>query len=138
MTFLLDDPVGLFEQAVLGGLGIRPVTRGLARNLYFDLPLTPAQQVDFGVATDDHYRALRQVLVGDDERREMEQQGPRPPQVAEALRELRERVKELDRALASGPELTALVKKYAPTYKGVVFNCSNDLLNKGLNQKVGR
>ena len=122
MTFLLDDLSGLFEQAVLGGLDIRPVTRDLVHNLYFDLPLTPAQQVDFGVETDDHYRALREVLIGDDEYREIEKQGPQPPQVAEVLRELRGRVKELDQALASGPGLTALVEKYAPTYKGVVFS----------------
>ena len=40
------------------------MTETVAVSLVLDARLTPSQRFDFGVATDDHYRALRAALDG--------------------------------------------------------------------------
>jgi hypothetical protein len=89
----------------------RRITVRLICNLSLDLPLTPAQLNDFGVASDDHYRALRAVLDA------VESGGLR--QVGE----------ELDHAMCNGQALTKLVQKYAPEFKALRFETSWDELH---------
>jgi hypothetical protein len=98
--------------AIFAGSGVRPVTVRLICRLALDLPLTPAAINDFGVATDDHYRALRAVLDA------VEPGG---------LRQLGE---DLDRAMGNGPALTKLVQTYAPEYKALRFETSWDDLHR--------
>ena len=95
-------------------LKLRPITRHLAIALLFDLSLTPPELVDFGVDTDNHYRALKAVLLG----------GLASADARSAVHQtdqaLCERVKELDHAYGHGPRLNALVRKYAPAYAQMV------------------
>ena len=51
----------------LEGLPIRPVTKNLVNNLILDRPLSPAQITDFGVDSEDHYRALKTILLDGEE-----------------------------------------------------------------------
>ena len=88
---------------IFAGSGVRPMTVRLLCNLALDLPLTPGAINDFGVATADHYRALRAVL-----------DAVKP----EGLRQLGQ---ELDQAMCNGPALTKLVQKYAPEFKALRF-----------------
>ena len=89
--------------AEFAGAKVRPMTLALIWNLLMDLPLTPAQSNDFGVATRDHYRALNAVIH------------------AEHPLGLRGFGEELDRAMGNGPALTKLVQTYAPQYKALRF-----------------
>jgi hypothetical protein len=102
---------------------VRLMTQRLMANLMFDLPLTPAQRDDFGVETDDHYRALKAVLFNDKEDSEEATE-------AEIQLELEKRLVELDRACGNGPALTALVKKYAPEFAGITFKTFYDVLRQ--------
>ena len=95
--------------SIYGDAKLRPVTRKLLNNLSLDLPLSPAQITDFGVETDQHYRALRGVLFSE-----------------ERSVDLSEIAEQFEEALGNGPKLTALVEKYAPEYKGVVFKTDYD------------
>jgi len=105
----MDDAGGLSAKlsdtilGVLEGLPLRDTTRHMVCNLLLDLPLSPAQQDDFGVYTPDHYRALRAVLE---------------PTVG---RPLRDAAVELDRCLGNGKALGKLVRKVAPDYADVRF-----------------
>jgi hypothetical protein len=106
----------LFEE-----LKIRPMTRHMATSLFFDLPLAPPELCDFGIDTDNHYRALKEVLFES------------PASDEESIDDhkvyatLCERVKELDQAYGNGPMLNVLVRKYAPAYAQVVhFHTSWD------------
>ena len=63
---------------------MRDTTKHMICRIVLDLPLTPAEQDDFGVYTPDHYRAIRAVLV------------PRTE------RTLRDAAVELDRCLGKG------------------------------------
>jgi hypothetical protein len=87
----------------LAGLPLRDTTKDMICRIVLDLPLTPAQQDDFGVYTPDHYRAIRAVLV------------PRTG------RTLRDAAVELDRCLGKGPALNKLVCRIAPEYADVNF-----------------
>ena len=49
------------------GLAIRPLTQKLVSHVLLDLPLTPAMLVDFGVDSENHYRALKEVLYVEEE-----------------------------------------------------------------------
>jgi hypothetical protein len=109
------------DQLGLGPLEIRQTTRGLVNNLLLDLPLTMAQCDDFGVATANHYRALRALLLYEPEGGVLS-----PEEVLKAG--LRERILELDAALGSGRKLTELVRKYAPQYN-LTFETIWDGLN---------
>lgn len=95
----------------LFGSHIRPMTAHLIENLLLDRPLTIAQCDDFGVATPDHYRALRAVFETDD------------------MADLRKRSEELDQALGSGKTLTKLVHTYAPAYRSLTFQTVWDELH---------
>ena len=102
---------------------IRPVTQSLVNHLYFDLPLTPPQITDFGVTSDDHYRALHTVLF--DHRGE-----DRPETVQDIEAHTHARTLLLDDALGNGPKLNALVKLYAPEYADrVTFETSWDVMD---------
>lgn len=103
---LVDDIMAKF----FVGSSVRRMTVRLICKLSFDLPLTPAQLNDFGVASDDHYRALRAVLK------------------AEESGGLRQVGEELDQAMCNGPALTKLVQKYAPEFKALRFETSSDEL----------
>lgn len=84
----------------------------MIKNLFFDLPLSPAQIDDFGVKSDDHYRALKALLLNDTRDNVQEQ----------SIIELTaNKFKELDEAIGNGEKLNALVEKYAPAYTEVVF-----------------
>jgi hypothetical protein len=111
------------------GRPLRPVTQNLMSNLAMDLPLTPAQINDFGVATAMHYRALRAVLFNDEVGSELDE--------VEIQRVLQRRLAELDQAWGNGPALTALVKKYAPQYVGITFVTPYDLIRE-LEGKLGQ
>jgi hypothetical protein len=104
------------------GLAIRPLTQKLISQLLLDLPLTPAMLVDFGVDSENHYRALKEVLS-------VEEEG-HPDQderviAAQATERLRQRIVELNAAIGNGTMLNALVKKYAPQYTNTVQFCTS-------------
>lgn len=91
------------EEALFGSEKLLPVTRSLVSRLLLDLSLTPAATVDFGVDSDDHYRALKNVVFN-------------ALEVGSAV----ELGKELDQACGNGLRLEALVRKYAPVWADVV------------------
>lgn len=115
MTNNLDDAMEQLVDDMMAqyfvNSSIRRLTVRLICNLSFDLPLTPAQINDFGVASDDHYRALRAVLN------------------AEESGGLRQVGEELDQAMCNGRALTKLVQKYAPEFKALRFETSWDELH---------
>jgi hypothetical protein len=78
---------------------------------------------DFGVDTAAHYRALRAMLINDPVREDFDPDDP-----VQTRQELRKRILELDQACGNGPRLTALVKKYAPQYRAIIFTTSWDVL----------
>lgn len=81
---------------------VRPVTERAYMALMLDVPLSPAAMTDFGASTTEHYAALQAAVR------------------AGATRN------DLDAALGSGRELTALVKRY--TGRDLVFTTAWDLL----------
>jgi len=83
-------------------LFVRPVTERAYMALMLDVPLSPAAMTDFGAPTTEHYAALQAAVR------------------AGATRN------DLDAALGSGRELTALVKRY--TGRDVAFTTAWDLL----------
>lgn len=108
-------------EAVIADLTIRPLTKRLITNLLWDLPLSVPEMADFGVASPDHYRALRAMLVTDSPTVEVQTK-------AAIQRDFRQRVTELDYAYGNGPRLTVLVKKYAPQYGQLTFQTTWDEL----------
>jgi hypothetical protein len=118
--------VGLFSD-----LPIRPLTRRLVERLLFDLPLSPAMMVDFGITAAAHYRALRHALCAAQVEVEADAHDE-----GDGLCGLRKRIVELDRALGHGPRLTAFVRKYAPhTADPVRFHTAWDTLYGRSNRK---
>ena len=98
---------------------IRPATRRLVGNLTLDLPMDPPLMTDFGIDSDNHYRALRAVLFNEDH-----EETP-----AEAEETANKRMQFLDDAHGNGPRLNALVKLYAPEYADhVKFETSWDVI----------
>lgn len=97
---------------------VRPMTKCLVENLLLEMPLSPAQTVDFGVDTQAHYRTLQMMVLnalGKATRNDF------------TLAALRQVMIELDQALGNGPKLNALVKQYMPTYApSVHFHTSWD------------
>lgn len=93
---------------------VRPIVEDLVMNLLLGAGLTPAQRADFGIATDDHYRAMRDAI---DE--VVETQGMWPL------------LRELDAALGDGAKLTAFVKRYAPHWGGIQYTTALDGLPRG-------
>ena len=134
-TILVDDFIETWEEKMFEGLELRPVTQRLVRNLCWDLPLTPAGLNDFGVETADHYRALRAILFVDYESGDMDKQGKEPRAGDEAIQEVKRRIMELERAYGNGPQLTALVKKYAPHYRAITFSTPWDIINAGMGEE---
>jgi hypothetical protein len=108
---------------VTAGLNIRPLTQRLVNQLCLDLPLSIPMTTDFGVDTAAHYRALRAILINDPVREDFDPNDP-----VQTRQELRKRIVELDQACGNGPRLTALVKKYAPQYRAIIFTTSWDVL----------
>lgn len=99
---------------LFGDLPIYPVTRHLVERLLFDLPLSPAMVSDFGITSEDHYRALKEAVFATPERVEVDE-------VGEVLAsDLRQRLVALDAALGHGKKLTAFVARYAPHFAGQV------------------
>ena len=89
----------------------RPMVENVVMGLLLDSGLTPAQRTDFGITSDDHYRALRDAAEEFIETRGM---GPL--------------LTALDRALGDGPKITAFVRQYAPHWSGIVFTPPLDAL----------
>jgi hypothetical protein len=115
----MSDLITEINEGIFQELELHPVTRHLVERLLWDLPLTPAQCTDFGVVSENHYRALRAVLVDNAEQEDAE----------ETYHELRRRIVELDNAYGNGPMLNALIKQYAPEYaKLVKFSTSWDVI----------
>jgi hypothetical protein len=107
-------------------LSIRPVTEQLVEHLLLDLPLTPAEVIDFGVDTENHYRAL-QILVRDacGDGTELEDEEI----CGSYLLQLRQVIGELDSALGNSARLNALVQTYVPEYARLVqFRTTWDVL----------
>ena len=110
----MDDPITKLFPA----LPICPLTRQLVARLFFDLPMTASLVADFGIRSEDHYRALRTALwytaddieTGDDDNEEH----------AASLSDLRQRIVALDAAYGNGPRLNAFVRQYAPAYAAQV------------------
>ena len=88
---------------------IRKMTEDLVMGLLIDSGLTPAERTDFGITSDDHYRALRDAV--DDC---IETQGMGPVLTA------------LDQALGDGAKITAFVQQYAPHWSGIRFTTPLD------------
>ena len=78
----------------------RPMVENVVMGLLLDSGLTPAQRTDFGITSDDHYRAIRDAAEEFIETRGM---GPL--------------LTALDRALGDGPKITAFVRQYAPHWR---------------------
>jgi hypothetical protein len=89
---------------------VRPLTRLLMYHMLWDLPLNHVECDDFGIASADHYRALRAVMEA-----LIEEEG----MVNCALI--------LDQAMGNGPVLTKLAQTHAPAYP-VTFSTVWDLL----------
>jgi hypothetical protein len=87
----------------------RPMVENLVMGLLIDSGLTPAQRTDFGITTDDHYRAMRDAV--DDA---VETRGLGPVLTA------------LDNALGNGEKITAFVQRHAPHWSGIVFTTALD------------
>lgn len=104
----MEQLIEQFFAPFFDGLTIRPLTKALVTRLLLDLPLSPATAVDFGVASDDHYRALKAVLKTDKESDDA------------ILQDMRDRVMALETAMGKGEKLNALVQKYAPHYVNIV------------------
>lgn len=100
----------LVQNDWLDGIKLRQTTENMVNNFLWDLPLTPAQCQDFGIESANHYRALRAALFNDPDNVESLSN-------EECRKQLIDRVKELDKALGSGPKITAFVQKYAPEYE---------------------
>ena len=96
----MEDFVRQMKEDLFHDLPVKPLTKRLAVNLLFDLPLSPPEIVDFGIDSDTHYYALRAVLKANDEDKAT----------------LRQFLPELDAAYGHGAKLNALVKRYAPAY----------------------
>lgn len=106
-------------ESFVRALPVRPTTQRLVTHLILDLPLTPAVMTDFGVTSDNHYRALKDVLLNDSE--DAVDADAEDEQVsAHVLQVLQQRIRELDQALGNGRQLNTLVRKYAPAYAGHV------------------
>lgn len=102
-------------------LSIRPVTKRLVTCFWLDVPVIPAVGVDFGLDSPNHYRALKEVLFGDE--------GQPEQTMEEAQMELHRRILEVEEALGNGVMLNRLVKKYAPQYaQSVYFETAWDVL----------
>jgi hypothetical protein len=110
-------------------LPIRPVTKQLVNRLLLDLPLPTPVIVDFGVDSEQHYRALKEVLSIEDERDPLNPDEEEAEVDAKMIQRLRQRIVELDEALGNGALLDAMVKKYAPQYAKIVhFQTSWDVI----------
>lgn len=114
----------MFDE-VFTSLTIRPLTQQLVTRLLFDMALTPAMIVDFGVESDAHYRALKEVLFGEGEQEFPDQDEEESSKDDRALPILRERILALDAAIGNGEMLNALVKQYAPQYAERVQFCTS-------------
>jgi hypothetical protein len=114
---------------LFAGLDIKPVTRRCVWNLLWDLPLSPAERTDFGVASVDHHRALQAVVRdGGDLGSEVEEDA--------AFRAgLRCLVVALDQACGHGPAITALVHQYAPEWQELTFQTPWDVFDGGLDEE---
>jgi hypothetical protein len=107
------------------GLTIRPLTKKLVTHVLLDIALTPAMTVDFGVDSDDHYRALKEILFVDDDQELSDPDEDEEQAIAQATEHLRQRIVALDAALGNGQMLNALVNQYAPQYVGRVHFCTS-------------
>ena len=110
ITFTPQDVRDKVDEELKDTPQVRPATRGLMVNFILDLPLSLPQSEDFGVTSADHYRALHEVMDALVEKCGI---------VGCAL--------ELDQAMGNGPQLTQLVKTYAPEYE-VTFLTTWDLI----------
>jgi hypothetical protein len=100
------------------GLTIKPLTRRLVTHLLLDWPLEPALIVDFGVASADHYRALKAAIF-DGEGDTVDVSDAADGTLAQRQRALvQARIVELDAAYGNAAKLNALIQRYAPAYKG--------------------
>ena len=94
---------------------IRPMTERVALSLVLDAALSVPERTDFGIATDDHCRALRAALDG----------------TFEQLDEAAE-LEQLDGVLGNGSAITAFVRQYAPEWSQITFTTPfDDLLRAG-------
>lgn len=107
---------------------IRELTKALADTLLLDLPPTPAMVTDFGIASDQHYYAIKEALYYPD----ADYKGDVSTPDEEACKaDFNQRLMELDAAICNGPKLNAFVKKHATLYSDkVVFETSWDELRK--------
>ena len=78
---------------------VRTVTKRLLQAMALDLSLSHLECDDFGVKSENHYRALRECMS-----------------VAAKDKTIVEVAMEFDQALGNSEKLNALVKKYAPEY----------------------
>ena len=86
---------------------LKPVTESFIQAVNMDVGPTPAAQCDFGIDTQEHYEALYY-----------------PIKAGEITAE------ELDKALGSGPALTALVARCKSNpHKDITFVTSYDMLD---------
>ena len=109
MVITMDDMAQAIEKELGESPPICTNTREVLVNLYLGLDVSTAQQVDFGIDSEEHYLALQNALFA-----AADEQG------------VRAFAEELDAALGNGPKLTALVKKYASGYE-VTFKTGWDI-----------
>lgn len=110
-------------------LPIRSVTKQLVNRIMLDLSLPSPVLVDFGVDSDNHYQALKLVLLNDYALPEPETDEDDAVSYEGTMQMLRQRVLELDAAYGNGAMLNALAKKYAPQYAKIVhFQTSWDVI----------
>lgn len=110
-------------------LPIRSITKLLVNQLMFDLPLPIPVIIDFGVDSDNHYGALKKVLLNDDAWSDTNAGEDYPVVEEKSTQRFRQRILEIDESYGNGPMLNNLVKKYAPQYAKVVhFHTSWDVI----------
>ena len=99
------------EEGHIVTITTQPAMEMVAVNLGPAAPLTPEQQVDFGITTESHSQALKAAInaaFGD--------------LGADAALE------QLDGVLGNGPATTAFVHKYAPHWRHITFSTRYDAL----------
>jgi hypothetical protein len=108
------------------GLSVHTVTMDLVEHLLLDMPLEPAEAIDFGVDTNEHYRALQWMVQdacrGWENVEDEEGYGL-------ILYGLCSIIVELDRARNDSAKLNALLRTYVPTFEDLIrFQTTRDLL----------
>lgn len=102
---------------------ISPTTQQAIARLLFNDPLDVPATADYGVDSERHYRALREAISYYEEYGDTQEK-------VDAM--LKERWQAFEKVRGNGKAITAFVDKYAPTFQGLAFRTSWDVINEGI------